>query len=151
MQGYRQDPAGTAQVVWDGWRHTGDVGRLDADGYLTVVDRLRDLIIRGGNVYPRDVEDVLLAHPSVATAALVGVPDELLGKEVVAYVSLTGTPVGGDALIAWCRKRLGRHRHPRQVHVVPAVPLTSVGKTDRKALRRLGSVAAPPAQQPDAG
>ncbi|MCW2616080.1 MAG: AMP-dependent synthetase and ligase [Frankiales bacterium] len=140
MQGYWRDPTATAAAVRDGWMHTGDVGHLDADGYLYVVDRIKDLIIRGGfNVYPRDVEDVLLEHPSVATAAVVGRPDEVLGEEVVAYVSLTGPPVAADDLIAWCRDRLGRHKHPREVHVLPAVPLTSVGKTDRKALRRLAA------------
>jgi long-chain acyl-CoA synthetase len=140
MQGYWQDPAATAQAVRDGWMHTGDVGHLDEDGYLYVVDRIKDLIIRGGfNVYPRDVEDVLLAHPSVATAAVVGRPDDLLGEEVVAYVSLTGPPVPTEELVAWCRERLGRHKHPREVHVLPAVPLTSVGKTDRKVLRRLAA------------
>ena len=133
------DPELTAATVRDGWMHTGDVGHLDADGYLYVVDRIKDLIIRGGfNVYPRDVEDVLLGHPAVATAAVVGRPDDLLGEEVVAYVSLSGA-ASTDELIAWCRERLGRHKHPREVHVVPAVPLTSVGKTDRKALRRLAA------------
>ncbi|MCW2776305.1 MAG: acyl-CoA synthetase, partial [Frankiales bacterium] len=82
MLGYWNDPAGTAQVLRDGWLHTGDVGHLDDDGYLYVVDRLKDLIIRGGfNVYPRDVEDVLLAHPAVATAAVVGRPDPVYGEE----------------------------------------------------------------------
>ena len=140
MKGYWQDPQATALAVREGWMHTGDVGHLDADGYLYVVDRIKDLIIRGGfNVYPRDVEDVLLAHPSVATAAVVGRPDGRLGEEVVAYVSLTGPPVPAEELLAWCRGRLGRHKHPREVHVVAAVPLTSVGKTDRKALRRLAA------------
>ena len=140
MQGYWRSPEATAAAVVDGWLHTGDVGHLDTDGYLYVVDRIKDLIIRGGfNIYPRDVEDVLLEHPSVATAAVVGRPDEVLGEEVVAYVSLTGTPVAAVDLVQWCRERLGRHKHPREVHVVPAVPLTSVGKTDRKALRRLAA------------
>jgi long-chain acyl-CoA synthetase len=126
--------------------HTGDVGHVDSDGYLYVVDRIKDLIIRGGfNVYPRDVEDVLLAHPQVATAAVVGRPDPLLGEEVMAWVSLTeGADVRADDLIAWSRERLGRHKHPREVRIVPAVPLTSVGKTDRKALRRL--TAEPPSE-----
>ena len=129
----------TAAVVRDGWMHTGDVGRLDDDGYLFVVDRLKDLIIRGGfNVYPRDVEDVLLAHPSVAAAAVVGRDDALLGEQVVAYVSVSG-PVTPQELLVWCQDRLGRHKRPREVHIVASVPLTSVGKTDRKALRRLAA------------
>ena len=94
MAGYwtdgARDDAATAAVVRDGWMHTGDVGHLDEDGYLYVVDRIKDLIIRGGfNVYPRDVEDVLLTHPDVAMAAVVGRPDPVLGEEVVAWVSLS--------------------------------------------------------------
>ena len=106
-----------------------------------MVDRIKDLIIRGGfNVYPRDVEDVLLAHPQVATAAVVGRPDPVLGEEVVAWVSVTeGATVSAAELVDWSRERLGRHKHPREVRIVPAVPLTSVGKTDRKALRRLAA------------
>ena len=139
MQGYWRDPEATAAAVRDGWMHTGDVGRIDADGYLYVVDRLKDLIIRGGfNVYPRDVEDVLLAHPSVAAAAVVGRPDALLGEEVVAYAALSG-PATPQELLHWCQDHLGRHKRPREVHVVASVPLTSVGKTDRKALRRLAA------------
>jgi long-chain acyl-CoA synthetase len=136
--GGRDDEA-TAVAVRDGWMHTGDVGHLDEDGYLYVVDRIKDLIIRGGfNVYPRDVEDVLLSHPQVASAAVVGRPDPVLGEEVVAWVSLTPAgSVTAEELVAYSRERLGRHKHPREVRIVPAVPLTSVGKTDRKALRRL--------------
>jgi long-chain acyl-CoA synthetase len=136
--GHRDDEA-TDAAVRDGWFHTGDVGHLDADGYLYVVDRIKDLIIRGGfNVYPRDVEDVLLSHPDVASAAVVGRPDPVLGEEVVAWVSLTaGGTVSAEELVAFSRERLGRHKHPREVRIVPSVPLTSVGKTDRKALRRL--------------
>ena len=118
--------------------HTGDVGHLDEDGYLYVVDRIKDLIIRGGfNVYPRDVEDVLLAHPGVAAAAVIGRPDPVLGEEVVAFVALRSGATATEAeLLAFASERLGRHKHPRELHVVDAVPLTSVGKTDRKALRR---------------
>jgi len=137
MAGYWGDPAATAQAVVDGWLHTGDVGHLDADGYLTVVDRKKDLVIRGGfNVYPRDVEDVLLTHPDVAAAAVVGRPDAVLGEEVVAFVALReGAAADRDALLAHAAGALAAHKRPRELHVVDAVPLTSVGKTDRKALR----------------
>jgi len=128
---------------WDGealpggWFATGDVGRLDEDGYLTIVDRLKDLILRGGfNVYPRDVEDALMTHPAVAMAAVVGRPDSRLGEEVVGFVSLNaGAEVAEADLIAHARERLGAHKYPREVHIVDAVPLTSVGKLDRKRLR----------------
>jgi len=132
MRGYwRGEP------IADGWFHTGDVGRLDKDGYLTIVDRIKDVIIRGGyNVYPRDVEDVLLAHPAVSMAAVIGAPDARLGEEVVAFVSLVdGSVASEEELIAFAKERLSAHKYPRQVRIVEAVPLTSVGKLDRKRLR----------------
>ena len=95
MQGYWNSPEATAEAVRDGWLHTGDVGHVDADGYLHVVDRIKDLIIRNGfNVYPRDVEDVLLAHPDVTAAAVVGRPDPRVGEEVVGFVDAARRLVG---------------------------------------------------------
>jgi long-chain acyl-CoA synthetase len=144
MQGYWNagragGDAATAEAVRDGWLHTGDVGHLDDDGYLYVVDRLKDLIIRNGfNVYPRDVEDVLLAHPEVAAAAVVGRPDPKVGEEVVAFVQLapgaTATPAD---LVAHAKLHVSAAKYPREVRVVDAIPLTSVMKTDRKRLRAL--------------
>ena len=120
------------------WLHTGDIGRLDADGYLYVLDRKKDLIIRGGfNVFPRDVEDVLLQHPAVAMAAVVGRPDQRLGEEIVAFVSLMpGSQATPAEIMEFARGRLAAHKYPREVTILDAVPLTSVGKLDRKALRR---------------
>jgi len=137
MAGYWHDPDATARTVVDGWLHTGDVGVLDDDGYLRVVDRLKDLVIRGGfNVYPRDVEDALLEHPDVILAGVVGRPDPVLGEEVVAFVSLCeGAAVTGADVAAWARERVAAHKRPREVHVLDAIPLTSVGKLDRKTLR----------------
>ena len=135
MTGYwnSQDTA----VLADGWLHTGDIGHLDADSYLYVVDRKKDLIIRGGfNVYPRDVEEVLVAHPAVAQAGVVGQPDARLGEEVVAFVSpRPGAEVTAAELTQYTRQHLAAHKYPRQITIVPAVPLTSVGKLDRKKLR----------------
>jgi long-chain acyl-CoA synthetase len=141
MQGYWKSPEQTEETLRDGWLHTGDIGHLDEDGFLYVVDRKKDLIIRGGfNVYPRDVEDALLEHPDVVQAAVVGRPDEQYGEEVVAAVAVRpGAEVSEDELIAWSRERLAKYRYPRQVRVLEAVPLTSVGKTDRKAVRQLFS------------
>ena len=137
MRGYWRAPEATARAVRGGWLHTGDVGYLDAGGWLFIVDRMKDLIIRGGfNVYPRDVEDALTEHPQVRMAGVVGAPSERHGEEVVAFVALapeaTLTP---EQLVEWSRERLGGYKYPRQVHVVDAVPLTPVGKIDRKALR----------------
>jgi long-chain acyl-CoA synthetase len=135
MQGYWNSPDATAAAVRDGWLHTGDVGHLDEDGFLYVVDRIKDLIIRGGfNVYPRDVEDVLLSHPAVIGCAVVGKPDPKLGEEVVAFVQL-GAPATPEELIAFGKEHLGAYKYPREVRVIDAIPLTSVMKTDRKALR----------------
>jgi long-chain acyl-CoA synthetase len=129
--------AGGVEAPPGGWFHTGDIGRVDADGYLTIVDRMKDLIIRGGyNVYPRDVEDVLLEHPDVFMAAVVGRPDERLGEEVVAFVSLNdGASASTTDLVAFAKDRLAAHKYPRDVRIVAAIPLTSVGKLDRKRLR----------------
>jgi len=120
------------------WLHTGDIGHLDADGYLYVVDRKKDLILRGGfNVFPRDVEDVLVAHPAVAQVGVVGRPDRRLGEEVVAFVSLLpGAEVTAEELTEYAKQHLAASKYPREITIVPAVPLTSVGKLDRKKLRQ---------------
>jgi long-chain acyl-CoA synthetase len=145
MAGYWRSPEVTADALRDGWLYTGDVGYLDVDGYLFIVDRKKDLIIRGGfNVYPRDVEDGLLEHPAVEMAAVVGKPDAVHGEEVVAFVSLrNGQDLTGEELVDWARSRIGGYKYPREVRVVDSIPLTPVGKVDRKALR--SSVASAPA------
>ncbi len=137
MQGYWRSPEATAQALRDGWLRTGDIGYQDEDGYLYIVDRKKDLIIRGGfNVYPRDVEDELVEHPAVQMAAVVGRPDVVHGEEIVAFVALgEGAEVAAEELIAWARRRIGAYKYPREVHFVDAVPLTTVGKIDRKVLR----------------
>jgi long-chain acyl-CoA synthetase len=115
------------------------MGRVDQAGYVWIVDRKKDLIIRGGfNVFPRDVEDVLLEHPAVGMAGVVGRPDQRLGEEVVAFISLRpGVGATSDQLLEFCKSRLAANKYPREVRVVPTVPLTPVGKVDRKALRAL--------------
>ena len=139
MHGYWNDPELTAQTLRGGWLHTGDIGHRDGDGYLYIVDRLKDLIIRGGfNVFPRDVEDVLLEHPAVQLAACVGRPDAEHGEEVVAVVQLApGQEVTGAELVEFSRARMAKYKYPREVTVLTAVPLTSVGKINRKAVRDL--------------
>jgi long-chain acyl-CoA synthetase len=137
MQGYWRSPQATADTIRDGWLHTGDIGYLDEDGYLFIVDRKKDVIIRGGfNVYPRDVEDALLEHPAVVGAGVVGRPDDRHGEEVVAFVALSAPDaVSADELVDWSRERIGGYKYPREVQFVDAIPLTAVGKLDRKALR----------------
>jgi long-chain acyl-CoA synthetase len=137
MQAYWNSPQATAEALRDGWLHTGDLGYCDREGYVFIVDRKKDLIIRGGfNVYPRDVEDALLEHPAVEAAGVVGRADPIHGEEVVAFVSpRPGAEVTGEELVQWARRRIGGYKYPREVYVVDAVPLTNVGKIDRKVLR----------------
>jgi long-chain acyl-CoA synthetase len=139
MHGYWRSPDATAAALRDGWLHTGDIGYLDADGYLYIVDRIKDLIIRGGfNVFPRDVEDALMEHPAVAMAGVVGRPDPQRGEEVVAFVALRpGQRATGEELVAFTRDRLAAYKYPREVRILPSFPLTLVGKADRKALRAM--------------
>jgi long-chain acyl-CoA synthetase len=139
MTGYWNSPAETQEALRGGYLHTGDIGRLDGDGYLYIVDRIKDLIIRGGyNVYPRDAEDALIQHPDVVAAAVVGRPDPKYGEEVVAFVQLrAGAEVTPAELIAFGKEHLSAVKYPREVRVIDAIPLTSVMKTDRKKLRAL--------------
>jgi long-chain acyl-CoA synthetase len=140
MAGYWRAPELTAETVKGGWLATGDLGRLDDGGYLTVLDRKKDLIIRGGfNVFPRDVEEALLEHPAIATACVIGRPDEVHGEEVVAFVTLR-EEIAEAELVAFGRQRLGGYKYPREVHVLEVLPLTRIGKVDRKALRNLLTV-----------
>ncbi|GAA0378797.1 AMP-dependent synthetase [Acrocarpospora corrugata] len=133
MAGYWNDPVATADAVRDGWLRTGDLGRFDEDGYLTLAGRSKELIVSGGsNIYPREVEDVLVGHPAVAEAAVVGVPDPEWGETVVAFV----VPAPGaefsegslDELDEHCRDRIARFKRPRRYHVVPDLPKNAYGK-----------------------
>ena len=137
MTGYWNSPEETASAIRDGWFHTGDVGRFDEDGYLYVVDRIKDLIIRGGiNVYPRDVEDALLEHPDIIGAGVVGKKDARMGEEVVAFVQVRpGASLTAEDVVEFAKTRLSAAKYPRDVRIVDALPLTSVFKLDRKALR----------------
>lgn len=149
MLGYWRSPGDTAEALRDGWLHTGDVGYLDDEGYLFIVDRKKDLIIRGGfNVYPRDIEDALIEHPAVTTAGVVGRPDELHGEEIIAFVTLvTNGDVSAEELVAWARERIGGYKYPREIRVIPSLPLTPVGKLDRNALRSLAAAGDQPARR----
>jgi long-chain acyl-CoA synthetase len=144
MRGYRGRPAETAAALRDGWLYTGDIGEFDADGYLTIRDRKKDMVIVGGyNVYPREVEDVLVGHPDVAEAAVVGAADDYRGEVVVAYVvPRAGVRIDLAALQAYCSHRLARYKQPSRWQLTDALPKTAVNKTNKVALRRLA--ASPP-------
>jgi long-chain acyl-CoA synthetase len=148
MTGYRNRPEETGEALRDGWLYTGDVGELDDDGYLFIRDRKKDMVISGGyNVYPREVEEVLQAHPAVLEAAVVGVPDDYRGELLHAFVVLRsdGPPQGLDELAAHCAANLVRYKRPARITLVDALPRTSVNKTDKKALRNFpGKPAADP-------
>jgi O-succinylbenzoic acid--CoA ligase len=134
--GYYGRPDATAAAIRDGWLHTGDLGYLDGEGYLYVVDRRTDLIISGGeNVYPAEVEAALLAHPAVAEAGVVGAADERWGQAPVAFVVARG--VSEEELIAFCRERLAAYKAPRRVIFVAGMPRTASGKLRRAELREL--------------
>lgn len=144
MHGYLGRPEETAKALRGGRLHTGDLGRLDEDGYLVLVDRVKDMIIRGGeNVYPKEIETVLHGHPAVREAAVVGRPDPVLGEVPLAFVALRdGTaelPVEGDEIAeiaAFAAERLAPYKCPVEILVLPELPRNPVGKTDKPALRR---------------
>ncbi|MGW2524230.1 class I adenylate-forming enzyme family protein [Streptomyces sp. NPDC001617] len=137
MRGYLGLPEETARTVIDGWLHTGDVGRFDSDGYLVLVDRIKDMIIRGGeNIYPKEIENVLHTHPAVLEAAVVGAPDSTLGEVPVAHVVLLpGATLTADELVEHCRGSLARIKVPVAVTVTDALPRNPVGKIDKRRLR----------------
>jgi len=139
MKGYLNDPEATADAFAGGWMHTGDLGYRDQDGFFFIVDRKKELIIRGGyNVYPREVEETLYSHPSVAAAAVLGAPDERLGEEVVAFVVLRdgAAPTTEAQLIAYCRERLAAYKYPRVVHLRSELPQNATGKILKLGLKQ---------------
>ena len=135
MKGYYNMPEETEAALRNGWLYTGDMGRFDEDGYLYIVERKKDLIIRGGlNIYPRDVEEVLNSHPAVIEAAVVGVPSERMGEEVKAFVVLSAA-VDAETLKAYCREALANYKTPSEIEFVNSLPRNAVGKIDKKELR----------------
>jgi long-chain acyl-CoA synthetase len=167
MQGFWNAPADTATSLRGGWLYTGDVARTDADGFLFIEDRKKDMIEVGGlKVYPREIEDLLLEHPLVRDAAVIGVPHQLRGETIVAYVTLRTpggdarasrglVPEGGDAVPArrqirdWLRERLPSYKLPRRIEIVDAIPKTLIGKPLRRVLRETAAAAAPPEDGPE--
>lgn len=137
MKGYLNRPDANKETLKNGWFHSGDIGYRDADGCYFIVDRKKDMILRGGfNVYPREVEEVLYAHPAVAEAAVVGIPHDSHGEEVKAVVALkAGQQASEQDLIAWCKERLAAYKYPRIVQVVDALPKGPTGKILKRELR----------------
>ncbi len=137
MLGYWDQAQKTAEVLRNGWMHTGDLAVMDSDGYLNIVGRIKDLVIRGGeNVYPREVEEFLYAHPDILDAQVIGVPDEKFGEELMAWVRLRpGAAMDAESLREFCSGKLAHYKIPRYVHVVDDFPMTVTGKVRKVQMR----------------
>jgi long-chain acyl-CoA synthetase len=137
MKGYYRRPEATAAAFTDGWFHSGDIAQMDEDGYFFIVDRKKDMIIRGGfNVYPREIEEVLYAHPSIGEAAVVGVPDAKHGEEVMAFVALKpGATATVEQLIGHCKESLAAYKYPRMLEIMETLPKGATGKILKRELR----------------
>jgi long-chain acyl-CoA synthetase len=137
MKGYYKRPEATAEAIRDGWFHSGDIGRRDEDGYFYIVDRVKDMIIRGGfNVYPREIEEVLLIHPAISLAAVIGIPHERHGEEVKAFVILkSGAEVSEAELVAWSKQNMADYKYPRIIEFRTSLPMTATGKILKRELR----------------
>jgi long-chain acyl-CoA synthetase len=137
MQGYYKKPADTAQAIVDGWLRTGDLGTFDEQGYAYIVDRKKDVVIRGGqNIYPADIEEVIYQHPAVSEVAVIGAPDDALGEVPVAYVALKpGETATAESLIAKCKDELAYFKVPAAIHFLPELPKGPTGKIIKRELR----------------
>jgi fatty-acyl-CoA synthase len=140
MKGYWEDPGKTAETVdAEGWLHSGDLGVMDEDGYVAVVGRLKDMIIRGGeNIYPREIEEFLFTHPDIQDAKVIGVPDERFGEEVCAWVQLKeGATLGEEEIRAFCKRNIAYFKVPRYVRLVDEFPMTVTGKIQKFKMREV--------------
>jgi fatty-acyl-CoA synthase len=138
MAGYWEEPEKTAEVLTRGWMHTGDLATMDEEGYLNIVGRIKDMVIRGGeNVYPREIEEFLYTHPDIADVQVIGVPDEKYGEELMAWVRLRpdAEPMTAESLRAFCEGKLAHYKIPRYVHLVDEFPMTVTGKIRKVQMR----------------
>ena len=137
MKGYLGREEATAEAMQGGWFHSGDVGIRDEDGAFFIVDRVKDMIIRGGfNVYPREIEEVLYAHEAIVEAAVVGVPHERHGEEVKALVVSSDPSLDAEAVITWCKERVAAYKYPRLVEFLDELPKGPTGKILKRELNR---------------
>jgi long-chain acyl-CoA synthetase len=137
MKGYYKRPDATAEAFRNGWFHTGDIGIMDEEGYLSIVDRKKDMILRGGyNIYPRELEEVIITHPAVSLCAVIGVADERLGEEVKAFVVLKqGEELSESEFTDWCKEQIAANKYPRYVEFRDSLPIGGTGKIFKRALR----------------
>ncbi len=137
MKGYYKKPQETAETLKNGWLHSGDIAKRDEDGFYFIIDRTKDMIIRGGlNVYPREVEELIIQHPAVSLVAVIGVPDEQFGEEIKACVVLKENQnVTDEELINWTKERIASYKYPRKVAFMPSLPMSATGKILKRELR----------------
>ncbi|HIP73763.1 MAG TPA: long-chain fatty acid--CoA ligase, partial [Anaerolineae bacterium] len=137
MKGYYNKPEANEEAFRGGWFHTGDVATKDEDGYYYIVDRIKDMIIRGGfNVYPREIEEIMITHPAVSLVAVIGVPDDQYGQEIKAYVVLKeGQTAEPEELVVWCKENMAAYKYPRIVEIRESLPMTATGKILKRELR----------------
>ncbi|MEP6849611.1 MAG: long-chain fatty acid--CoA ligase [Acidobacteriota bacterium] len=137
MKGYYKRPEATEKAFVNGWFHTGDIGIMDEESYLSIVDRKKDMILRGGsNIYPRELEEVIITHPAVSLCAVIGVPHDRMGEEVKAYLVLKqGAELNIDEFITWCKTQFAANKYPREVEIRDSLPIGGTGKIFKRALR----------------
>ena len=137
MKGYYKRPEATAEAMRNGWFHTGDIGIMDEEGYLSIVDRKKDMILRGGyNVYPRELEEVMMTHPAVSLVAVIGVPDEKLGEEIKAFVvRKPDAQASEEELLGWCKEQFAAYKYPRHIEFRDQLPISATGKILKRELR----------------
>lgn len=137
MKGYYKNPEATTEAFRNGWFHTGDIGIIDEDGFVSIVDRKKDMILRGGyNVYPRELEEVIMSHPAISLCAVLGVPDDKMGEEVKAFVVLNqGELLTEEEFIAWCKEQFAANKYPRYVEFRDSLPIGNTGKISKLQLR----------------
>jgi len=139
MKGYYKRPEATAEAFRNGWFHSGDIGIFDDEGYLSIVDRKKDMILRGGyNIYPRELEEVMMTHEAVSLVAVIGVPDDRLGEEVKAFVVLKqGAELTKEDFTDWCKQQFASNKYPRYIEFRDELPIGGTGKILKRALREM--------------
>ncbi|MGZ3767587.1 MAG: AMP-binding protein, partial [Mucilaginibacter sp.] len=138
MKGYYKKPEETEKALQNGWMHSGDIATKDEDGFYFIVDRTKDMIIRGGlKIYPREVEELMIKHEAVSLIAIIGIPHEEMGEDVKAFVVLKeGHAITAPELITWTKERIASYKYPRHIEFVTALPMSATGKILKRELRR---------------
>jgi len=139
MKGYYKRPEETSATIRDGWFYMGDIGHLDEDGYLTISDRKKDLIVASGfNIYPNEIDGILFSHPKILEACCIGIPDEYRGETVKAYIMVKpGETLTKEEVISYCREKLAAYKVPKEIEFIDELPKSAIGKILRRELREI--------------